>query len=163
MSKMPQATQTLGDILSVQPGEVVIGKVTHLDDTGTPWVDYPGNPTHQALTALTTIPLSKDNLEREVALLFSEGDLKKPVIMGLIRTDLDKVELSQPITTETSPLEARLDGHKVRLEAKQEIVLKCGKASITLTRAGKVIIRGAYLLSRSSGVNRIKGGSVQMN
>ena len=30
-------------------------------------------------------------------------------------------------------------------------------------RAGKVLIRGAYLLSRSSGVNRIKGGSVQIN
>ena len=49
------------------------------------------------------------------------------------------------------------------LKAQQEIVLECGKASITLTRAGKVLIRGAYLLSRSSGVNRIKGGSVQIN
>ena len=28
---------------------------------------------------------------------------------------------------------------------------------------GKVLIRGTYLLSRSSGVNRIKGGSVQIN
>ena len=49
------------------------------------------------------------------------------------------------------------------LTAEREIVLKCGKASITLTRAGKVIIRGAYVLSRSSGVNRIVGGSVQIN
>ena len=32
-----------------------------------------------------------------------------------------------------------------------------------LTRAGKVLIQGAYLLSRSTGVNRIKGGSVQIN
>jgi hypothetical protein len=42
-------------------------------------------------------------------------------------------------------------------------VLHCGKASITLTRAGKVIIRGEYVLARSSGVNRIVGGSVQIN
>ena len=35
--------------------------------------------------------------------------------------------------------------------------------NIMLTRAGKVLIRGAYLLSRSSGANRIKGGSVQIN
>ena len=47
--------------------------------------------------------------------------------------------------------------------AESEIVLRCGEASITLTRAGKVLIRGTYLLSRSSGVNRIKGGSVQIN
>ncbi len=61
------------------------------------------------------------------------------------------------------PDEARLDGERVVLSADKEIVLKCGKASITLTRAGKVLIRGAYLLNRSSGVNRIKGGSVQIN
>jgi hypothetical protein len=49
------------------------------------------------------------------------------------------------------------------LEAQREIVLKCGDASITLTRAGKIILRGTYVLSRSSGVNKIKGGSVQIN
>jgi hypothetical protein len=42
-------------------------------------------------------------------------------------------------------------------------VLRCGKASITLTSAGKVLIRGTYVLSRSSGVNKIKGGSIQLN
>ena len=31
------------------------------------------------------------------------------------------------------------------------------------TRAGKVLVRGAYVSSRSSGVQRIKGGSVQIN
>jgi hypothetical protein len=49
------------------------------------------------------------------------------------------------------------------LTGDKEIVLRCGKASITLTRAGKIIIRGAYLLNRSSGVNKIKGASVQIN
>jgi hypothetical protein len=42
-------------------------------------------------------------------------------------------------------------------------VFRFGQASITLTRAGKVLIRGAYLLSRSSGVNLITGGSVEIN
>lgn len=51
----------------------------------------------------------------------------------------------------------------LRFEAEEEIELRCGGASIVLTRAGKVLLRGAYLLSRSSGVNRIKGGSVQIN
>ena len=58
---------------------------------------------------------------------------------------------------------AKADDEKLILTAEKEIVLRCGLASITLTRAGKVILRGAYLLSRSSGVNRIKGGSVQIN
>jgi hypothetical protein len=59
--------------------------------------------------------------------------------------------------------EAVVDGEMVNIEGKEQIVLKCGKASITLTRSGKILIRGAYLLNRSSGVNRIKGGSVQIN
>jgi hypothetical protein len=56
-----------------------------------------------------------------------------------------------------------LDDDQLVFAAKEQVVLRCGKASITLTRAGKVLIRGAYLLSRSSGVHRIKGGSVQIN
>ena len=49
------------------------------------------------------------------------------------------------------------------ITAKDRLVLRCGKASITLTRAGKVLIEGAYVLSRSTGVNRVKGGTVQLN
>ena len=55
------------------------------------------------------------------------------------------------------------DGEKVVVSAQRELVLRCGKASITLTSAGKILIRGAYVLTRSSGVNRIQGGSVQIN
>jgi len=67
-------------------------------------------------------------------------------------------------TTEArAPFTADVDGERVLLRARKEIVLKCGKASITLTKVGKVLIRGVYLLSRSSGVNRIKSGLVQAN
>lgn len=64
-----------------------------------------------------------------------------------------------------SPLTIQVgaDGERVTLEASKEIVLRCGKSSLTLTRAGKIIIRGKYVLSDSSGVNRIQGGSVQIN
>ena len=60
-------------------------------------------------------------------------------------------------------VEASLGGERLEFTAGREIVFRCGDASITLTKAGKVLIQGAYLLSRSSGVNRIKGGSVQIN
>ncbi|WP_185235821.1 DUF6484 domain-containing protein [Teredinibacter franksiae] len=65
-----------------------------------------------------------------------------------------------------APLTVKVDADqekKLFLEGKDEVVLKCGEASITLTRQGKVILRGKYILSRSSGVNRILGGSVQVN
>ena len=56
-----------------------------------------------------------------------------------------------------------VDRKRILFDAEEEIVLRCGEASITLTRSGKIIIKGSYLLSRSSGANRIKGGSVQIN
>ena len=59
--------------------------------------------------------------------------------------------------------EATLDGKRVVLEAADEIVLRCGEASITLRRNGRVVIRGTHVESRSRGVNRIKGGAVQIN
>ena len=61
------------------------------------------------------------------------------------------------------PAPVELNGRRLEFNADEELVLRCGKSSITLTQAGKVLIRGEYLLSRSSGVNRIKGGSVQIN
>ena len=56
-----------------------------------------------------------------------------------------------------------VDGERLVFTAEREIVLRCGNASITLTRAGKVLITGEYVLTRARGVNRIRGGSVQIN
>ena len=60
-------------------------------------------------------------------------------------------------------IEALVDGKRVVLEAQDEIVLRCGKASITLRRNGRIVIRGTYVETRAEGTNRIKGGSVQIN
>jgi uncharacterized protein (DUF2345 family) len=55
------------------------------------------------------------------------------------------------------------DDERVTIEAGREIVLRCGDAAITLTRAGKVIIKGSYVVSRSTGYNKIKGAAVDIN
>lgn len=69
-----------------------------------------------------------------------------------------------PETLDAAKLPAiEVDGERIVLSAEKEIVLQCGEASITLTRSGKIIIRGAYVSSRSTGVNRIQGGSVEIN
>lgn len=135
--------------------EVVIGILDGFDAEGRPLVDYPGNAAAAPLPALTTALYGADAIGRQVALLFADGDGARPVIVGLVRPP-----------GEPAPGGARLaevDGERLVLRAKQEIVLECGQASITLTRAGKVLIRGAYLSSRSSGANRIKGASVDIN
>jgi len=60
-------------------------------------------------------------------------------------------------------LEVEADGERVRLTAQREIVLRCGKASITLTAEGRILLKGVELVSSASGPNRIKGSSVKIN
>jgi Domain of unknown function (DUF6484) len=133
---------------------VLIGRFVGLDESGDPLVDYPENTSARALPARSTLPVDQTALGREVVLMFEGGDPLRPIVMGLV-TDRG--------AKRREPVELVLDKKKLVFTAEQEIVLRCGKSSITLTRAGKVLIRGAYILNRSSGVNRIKGASVQIN
>jgi hypothetical protein len=135
---------------------VVIGVLAGIDEGGSPLVAFPGNPKPIAVVARSTAALSGDHIGREVALLFEDGNPTRPLVIGPIQRPNESQHQGPQVTAE-------LDGERLVLNADREIVLRCGKASITLTRAGKVLIRGTYLLSRSSGVNRIKGGSVQLN
>jgi len=144
---------------------VIVGRVVGFQDRGAPLVDFPANPTHAPLQARTLVVLRAKDVGRDTALTFEEGDPQKPIVMGLIQhPEGQQPELPGVISGGSlSSVDVQVDGERLTFTAQKEIVLRCGKASITLTRAGKVIIRGAYLLSRSSGVNRIKGGSVQIN
>jgi hypothetical protein len=72
------------------------------------------------------------------------------------------VQSLDEITLPSVP-EVLADGNRVQIEAVEEIVLRCGKASITLRSNGRLVIRGAYLEIYASGTNRIKGGSVLIN
>jgi hypothetical protein len=92
-----------------------------------------------------------------VALLFENGRREQPLVIGKIVVPGRAAEPAAKLVT------AKVDDEVLTLSARQRIVLQCGKASITLTRAGKIIVRGTYLSSRSSGVNKIKGASVQIN
>lgn len=49
------------------------------------------------------------------------------------------------------------------ISASDQVVLRSGAASLTLTAAGKVLLRGAYVSSWSNGVNRIVGRSVRLD
>ena len=133
---------------------VIVGRLVGLRENGEPFVDFPGNISARALTARSVLPLIEEHVGREILLTFEEGDPERPVVIGLMES------LS---AQRQRPANVKVDDDSLVFTAEREIVLRCGKASITLTRAGKVLIRGAYVLSRSSGANRIKGGSVQIN
>jgi hypothetical protein len=91
-------------------------------------------------------------------LVFEKGDVDHPIIVGLLRG-----QRAWPLAETPGLVEVDADGERVILDAKEQIVLRCGKASITLTKAGKVLIQGEYVSHTSTGLMRIKGGSVQVN
>jgi uncharacterized protein DUF6484 len=129
---------------------VLVGRLAKLDSSGIPWVELPGSESG-ALPARTTAELTASDVGSDVVTAFEEGDTSRPIILGVLRLPGRK------------GVEAKVDGESVVVTGRNEITLRCGKASITLTKAGKVLVQGTYLSSRSSGAHRIKGGSVQIN
>lgn len=139
---------------------VVVGELIAIKDEGrTPMVLYSGQPGSAAISARTTLDLHGPHIGRKVVLMFEGGDTAKPIVMGLLR-DNDE---GWPKAEKPGEVQIDADGQRLIVSAKEQVVLQCGKASITLTKAGKVLIQGTYVLSRSSGVNRVKGGSIQLN
>ncbi|MEA3277302.1 MAG: DUF6484 domain-containing protein [Pseudomonadota bacterium] len=141
---------------------VVIGYLIGLDADGIRLVDYPGNPVGSPVPVIALASPGTAEAGQQVALMFEGGDPRRPILIGPIVCQ-DRPVGTAIGTPKAHTLDVSTDGQRVTLTAEKEIVLRCGEASITLTHAGKILIRGAYVVSRSSGVNRIKGGSVQIN
>ncbi|WP_342113455.1 DUF6484 domain-containing protein [Pseudoduganella sp. OTU4001] len=141
------------------PGGVVVGELLAMKDEGrTPLVVFPGQPGTAAIAARTVVDLHGPHIGAKVVLMFEGSDLTRPIIMGVLREGD-----GWPLPEQPGQVEVDADGERMIVSAREQLVLRCGKASITLTKAGKVLIQGSYLLSRSTGANRIKGGSVQLN
>jgi hypothetical protein len=119
----------------------------------------------QVLVARSTMPLRQAMIGREVLVVFDGGDTQAPVIVGVLEPQglreqsavVESVESVEPGVTVLA------DGERHVITAEREIVLRCGDASITLTRAGRVIIKGRHILSRSAGYNKIKGAAIDIN
>jgi len=142
---------------------VTRGMLVGFNEHGAPLVDFPANPSAQPIPALSTIVLRYEFGGREAVLTFEDGDPSRPILIGLVQPPLKPAKQVLLEETGGGPMEVLADGESIRINGQKEIVLRCGLASITLTRDGKILLRGAYVQSRSSGVNRIKGASVQIN
>lgn len=153
------ATSAMANIPDVHcPGAVTGTLIGFKSDGTTPLVLFAGQPGPAAATAISTLPLYGTHIGRQVVLIFEHNDLRRPIIVGLINTAQAWHQSEQ-----SGEVEVDADGNRLIITAKEQLVFRCGQASITLTKAGKVLIEGAYVSSRSSGVVRIKGGSVQIN
>jgi hypothetical protein len=163
------ATEALLELVVTPPAQasrtgVVVAEVTRAEP-GVLEVRLPGVDAVQARALATAGDLVTGN---EVLVVCEGGDPARPIVLGVV-TDPNAAlasavaDASAPAEQSDTGVSVSVDGKRMVLEAQEEMVLRCGEASITLTRAGKVLIRGAYLSSRSSGAHRIRGATVEIN
>ncbi|WP_204985400.1 MULTISPECIES: DUF6484 domain-containing protein [Mesorhizobium] len=133
---------------------LVIGTFIGRNQSGDPIVSVPEGIESRLVTARAATILEASDFGADVVVMFEGGDPDRAIVLG---------RLLHPTPVTAGDVAATVDGERLELCAEREIVLRCGKASITLTRTGKIILRGTYILSRSSGPNKIKGGSIQLN
>lgn len=144
-----------------------IGRVVAFE-RGEVRVEHGGSP-GKAVAARVSAALDDAALEaaaregQEGVLLFEDGDPARPLLVALLRSATPLVDalLTAPLPR-ASPV-ARLDGRRVALEGEEEVVLRCGRASLTLRRDGRVILRGVNVVTQAEQVQKIRGGKVQIN
>ncbi len=152
-------SKTISDPLGAVVQGAVLAAIVRIDRQGAPWVRVGGRKPVAArcLSTVTRATLSAALAERRTALVMLEnGEPSLPIVIGVIGA-------SEATTSAAPPAVAKVDGKRVVLHGTEEVSLSCGQASITLTKEGKIVLRGAYVSSASTGMNRITGGSVQIN
>jgi hypothetical protein len=135
---------------------VTVAVFAGFDDEGRFQVSLPGG--QEPVTALSTVGLGMNDVGSSVVIAFdSDNDsvrlgARRPIIIGRLKESSTSVKFT-----------SKLEGERVVLKAEHDIELRCGDASIVLTRAGKVLIKGNFVLTRSRGANKIKGAYVDIN
>ncbi len=81
------------------------------------------------------------------------------LLVGLVRERLS----AKAITARAGKLESEIEGETLRITAERDLELRCGQASITLRRDGRIVLNGTNVLSASRGPNRIKGATIALN
>ena len=144
--------------------EAFTGHLTGIDDEGRLLFRAEGSMDEPIAVAIG-VPVADGALvkaarQQSRAMVVRTGDTPaRWVLVGLVRERLS----TQAVTARPGQLEVAMDGETLRLTAERDIVLKCGEASLTLRKDGKIVLSGTNVLTASRGPNRIKGASIALN
>ncbi|MFL5349754.1 MAG: DUF6484 domain-containing protein [Hyalangium sp.] len=142
-------------------GRITVGRIASIDAQGRVLVAlHKGVP---CPARLSTTVRRAEILEAAVAgtpvlLLLADDGRTPPILMGMVR---DRLEA--PGDMSVGALELQVGRERIALTAREELTLRCGEASITLRRDGKVIIKGEEIVSRARRTNKVKGATVRIN
>nr|WP_297350220.1 hypothetical protein [uncultured Caldimonas sp.] len=142
--------RTAASTLGAASGGVDLATFCGLGPGGEFLVSYDGGAsTHAVLSAISLHP---HDVGCQLIVAPGSGVITQAVILARVRQG-----------DERCTAQLKMDGERIVLHAERDIELRCGEASIVLTRAGKVLIKGEYVLTHSRGANRIKGAYVDIN
>jgi len=168
MPKRARAVTKLRQLTSYD-GQL-IGRIVRVGDDGVAWVTFPGCPESVAVAARSTLDAPASHTAKpdalvgaKVLLVFEDADPSLPIICGIVRERVQPSAAVVALGLDSPAKDVVVDGRQLVLDAQQQILLRCGKSSILLRRDGKIEIRGRELLSRASGANKIKGGTIDLN
>jgi Domain of unknown function (DUF6484) len=148
-------------------GAACLGRITSVSADRQPWVDFPGNPSGPvAGLCLRGLDLDERALTGDVPvlLIFEDGDPAHPIIVGTVEATLADMGREENGLAEMNGSRSSSDnGRSLLISSGDEVTLLCGKSSITLTRQGRITLRGTEIVSRASGNNKIRGATVSIN
>lgn len=140
------------------PG-LVIGRLLALVEQGRiALVTYEGQASNGALRALSIVDLRGAHVGREVLLGFERRDASRPVVLGVVQG-----QPALPIPEMPGQVTLDADGQRMIVAAQTELVLQCGKATVSLRHDGRIEIRGETILTEAAAANRVRGGTVELN
>lgn len=119
-------------------------------------VDYPGNA-GKPLQAVKVYVIAAPDAEAE-----SATDV---TLVVKPRTESENIQvlLDALLSAVCEPTRNARRRKTVAIEAEEDLTLRCGKSSITLTKDGKVIVRGTKIVSRATHENKIRGAQISLN
>jgi hypothetical protein len=135
--------------------DLVLAQLVAIGPDGDPWVRLEARKAPRR--ARTTAALGPAWVGREVLLGFA-GPERTPVVLGAVLAPGDRLESAM-----APAVDLVIDRQRITLVAQQELVLRCGKASIRLGADDKIVVRGTNVVSSAAQVNRIRGGAVKIN
>ena len=112
-----QPTHSTPTIMQASPtikqGEALIGYIQGFDHQGLPEVVYFANNLQYSHSALTTIPLTANEIGRNAVLNFIEGNPDQPIIIGLLHHQpVSSSQPPKPTPSELNPALAELNIEK---------------------------------------------------
>jgi hypothetical protein len=158
-----EETQTMTQQQVSQPAaHIVIGSIQEVLNNQI-IITYERNLIPQKQAALATVSVSKSDVSRQVALMFTEQG--QPIIMGFITAPVISSAASNSVVNQenTMTFDIVQDGEHCQIQASKSITLKCGESSISMNSQGEIAINGESIKSKARKKHHILGGSISLN